>query len=257
MHHNRFLETATCVTALAVFAGLLSFTDNATCSLLATGCFQTTSEDKKLVESGIFLMQRATAPRERVLAACAALLLVLVLLLSARLAQLRPPACADAVSSAGGLVLSLPRGPRPWTTAVTRPRSEDGAAFAAAARSQDGEDVYAATRFGLNAIRGGFFVELGALNGLEKSNSFAFEAALGWTGLLIEPGPRNFASLLRNRPRSVLVNAAVCGTFREVHFLEPEEVSRRPVSGIVRGFCFFAHKFFVALLTSLFLRFSG
>lgn len=44
------------------------------------------------------------------------------------------------------------------------------------------------------------------------TNTFALEHLMGWSGILIEPGPENFARLLRNRPDNVLINAAICGT---------------------------------------------
>lgn len=44
----------------------------------------------------------------------------------------------------------------------------------------------------------GVFVEIGADDGIEKSNSKHFED-LGWTGLCIEPRPKAFAKLIQNR----------------------------------------------------------
>ena len=44
----------------------------------------------------------------------------------------------------------------------------------------------------------GFFVELGALDGITFSNSIWFEKALGWRGILIEGHPDNSANLVRN-----------------------------------------------------------
>ena len=39
----------------------------------------------------------------------------------------------------------------------------------------------------------GFFIEAGAYNGVELSNTLYFEKNLGWTGLLVEPNPDAFA----------------------------------------------------------------
>lgn len=55
-----------------------------------------------------------------------------------------------------------------------------------------------------------FYLELGALDGKDISNTWALEHTLGWTGILIEPGPVNFASLSKNRPNNILINAAIC-----------------------------------------------
>lgn len=58
----------------------------------------------------------------------------------------------------------------------------------------------------------GFFVELGANNGLKQSNTKHLEQFHGWSGILIEPFPGNFHLLARNRsPRSSFVNAACVG----------------------------------------------
>jgi FkbM family methyltransferase len=55
----------------------------------------------------------------------------------------------------------------------------------------------------------GFFVELGANNGLNQSNTKHLELFHNWSGILIEPHPGNFGLLARNRShRSVFVNAA-------------------------------------------------
>lgn len=45
----------------------------------------------------------------------------------------------------------------------------------------------------------GYFVELGACDGIAFSNSLFFERALGWKGVCIEPNDQYFAALQRNR----------------------------------------------------------
>ncbi len=86
--------------------------------------------------------------------------------------------------------------------------------------SQAGEDkaVYEAF-FEKPKVRNGFFVELGAFDGLNLSNTKFFEDYLGWKGLLIEPTPGEFEKLTHNRPRCILVNAAVSAAEGEVSFL--------------------------------------
>ena len=55
----------------------------------------------------------------------------------------------------------------------------------------------------------GFFVELGANNGLNQSNTKHLELFHGWSGILIEPFQGNFNLLARNRShRTSFVNAA-------------------------------------------------
>lgn len=46
---------------------------------------------------------------------------------------------------------------------------------------------------------GGYFVEFGATNGIELSNTYLLEKDYGWTGILAEPNPINHESLFQNR----------------------------------------------------------
>ena len=54
----------------------------------------------------------------------------------------------------------------------------------------------------------GTFVEVGASDGLENSNTFELEAR-GWRGLLIEPDPRSVEKVRRNRPLAIIEECAV------------------------------------------------
>jgi len=47
--------------------------------------------------------------------------------------------------------------------------------------------------------RGGYFVELGANDGISQSNTFKLQRAFDWTGLLIEPSPIRFKECISNR----------------------------------------------------------
>jgi len=51
----------------------------------------------------------------------------------------------------------------------------------------------------LHHKRNGFFIELGAANGLLLSNTLFFEKKRNWNGICIEPNPANVRSLLNNR----------------------------------------------------------
>lgn len=57
----------------------------------------------------------------------------------------------------------------------------------------------------------GFFVELGANDGVTQSNSFYFELSRNWTGILIEPSPHNFLLCKKQRSpqNSIYCNACV------------------------------------------------
>ena len=62
----------------------------------------------------------------------------------------------------------------------------------------------------------GFFIELGANDGIEQSNTAFFEFSRGWKGILIEPSVSKFEKCVRNRPNSSCFNCAcVSNTFAE------------------------------------------
>lgn len=73
--------------------------------------------------------------------------------------------------------------------------------------SQNGEDIVLWSLFKDQEMPG-FFIEVGALDGLRFSNTYAFEE-LGWSGLCIEAHPDYIVLLERNRPNSIVVHAAV------------------------------------------------
>ena len=60
---------------------------------------------------------------------------------------------------------------------------------------------------------GGFFVELGANDGVAQSNSLYFEKHRGWHGLLVEPSPHNFLKCLKNRSPQNSIFCAACVAF--------------------------------------------
>lgn len=59
----------------------------------------------------------------------------------------------------------------------------------------------------INFKKKGFFLEVGAYNGLSESVSLRLEKELKWRGLLIEPNPVHFKYLKRNRPRNICLNS--------------------------------------------------
>jgi FkbM family methyltransferase len=75
-------------------------------------------------------------------------------------------------------------------------------------RSQNGEDRWLDSHFGRK--RSGFFVEVGAYDGVNLSNSYHFEQN-GWTGVLVEPDPDMAERCRRERPRSLTFECAAGG----------------------------------------------
>lgn len=56
---------------------------------------------------------------------------------------------------------------------------------------------------------GGFFVEVGAYDGIHSSNTYYLEQVLGWRGICIEAGPEQHHYLAMNRPLAINVHKAV------------------------------------------------
>ncbi|MDZ4287032.1 MAG: FkbM family methyltransferase [Prosthecobacter sp.] len=75
------------------------------------------------------------------------------------------------------------------------------------------------SRPGLNGIdrrlaellpqRRGWFVEAGANDGFEQSNTYYLERFRGWRGVLVEPEPRLAAACRQRRPKSQVVECAL------------------------------------------------
>lgn len=70
--------------------------------------------------------------------------------------------------------------------------------------SQFGQDLQVIEYFKYKTF--GYFVELGAGDGKDLSNTYLLEHCYGWNGLLIEPNPIHFDALIQNRPSSTCVS---------------------------------------------------
>lgn len=76
--------------------------------------------------------------------------------------------------------------------------------------AQNGQDRYVDSKFTSKKLKNGRFVEIGALRGKEFSNTWYFEKAYDWKGVLIEAEARYNNSLTVNRPLSKVYNRAAC-----------------------------------------------
>lgn len=61
-----------------------------------------------------------------------------------------------------------------------------------------------------------YFVEVGAADGIDLSNTYALETHLGWRGLCLEASPSSLALLRTNRPACTVVDAVVGARSGEV-----------------------------------------
>lgn len=59
---------------------------------------------------------------------------------------------------------------------------------------------------------GGFFIEMGAHDGLFQSNTALLEFSRGWTGVLVEPSKNVYELCVANRPNSKCFNCACVST---------------------------------------------
>jgi FkbM family methyltransferase len=60
--------------------------------------------------------------------------------------------------------------------------------------------------FIFNRKKKGFYIELGAFDGITQSNTCFFELNRDWKGILIEPSKSAFELCCKNRPNSIVVN---------------------------------------------------
>lgn len=76
--------------------------------------------------------------------------------------------------------------------------------------SQVGQDKYIYENFFKNK-KNGVFLDIGAHDGINKSNSYFFEKYLDWSGVCVEPIPDVFNRLKQNR-KCTCINAGVSDT---------------------------------------------
>lgn len=70
--------------------------------------------------------------------------------------------------------------------------------------------------------RNGFFVEFGATDGINLSNTFLLEKEFGWTGILAEPGRNWHSSLERNRAAIISKECVWSESGKYLTFIESE-----------------------------------
>ena len=87
--------------------------------------------------------------------------------------------------------------------------------------SQSGQDRILKNHFFTNKKKG-FFVEIGAYDGINGSNCYHFEKFLNWDGIAIEPSIIQFEKLKKNRKCKVL-NKAISDVTKDVKFIEVTE----------------------------------
>ena len=77
------------------------------------------------------------------------------------------------------------------------------------------QDLWVMSR--LKGKRNGFFVELGASDGIGSSNTLLMERHYGWSGICIEPNPDFYEKLVKNR-KCICDNSCIAGERKQVNF---------------------------------------
>lgn len=88
----------------------------------------------------------------------------------------------------------------------------------ARSKSQFRQDLFALTSSGMK--RGGYFVEFGATNGVDLSNTWLLEKEFGWRGILAEPGKIWHEALRQNRSSVIETNCVWSASGQKLDFKE-------------------------------------
>lgn len=84
--------------------------------------------------------------------------------------------------------------------------------------SQDGQDKYLETNI-FKGFKNGFFVDVGAHDGISINNTLYFERYNDWTGINIEPIESVYNKLMINRPFCTNINCAVSNADGRAEFI--------------------------------------
>jgi len=99
--------------------------------------------------------------------------------------------------------------------------------------SQYGQDKWLYENY-FKGTKGGTFLEIGADDGIDKSNTMFFEETMGWSGICIEPSPERFKLLKRNR-ECICERVAISDRVGETQFLDIRGWGKG-LSGIVENY---------------------
>jgi FkbM family methyltransferase len=100
-------------------------------------------------------------------------------------------------------------------------------------QSQNFQDVWAAYRH--EFMTGQFFVEFGATDGIEGSNTYMLEKVYGWDGILAEPNPVWHEGLKINRNAITTTECVWTETGKTLEFLNVKEAQLSTIKGFGEG----------------------
>ena len=84
--------------------------------------------------------------------------------------------------------------------------------------SQEKQDKYL-EEYVFKGFKNGFFVDVGAHDGVSINNTLYFEKYNNWTGINIEPIQSVYDKLIKNRPTNINLNLAVCNNDGQTEFM--------------------------------------
>jgi FkbM family methyltransferase len=96
-------------------------------------------------------------------------------------------------------------------------RSYSDINFLVESKSQNGQDLFAL--LSNNFKRSGIFIEFGAYDGVIFSNTHLLEKQFGWTGILIDPIPSHYESMIQNR-NCKLIHGAITAKHQKSVLIE-------------------------------------
>lgn len=82
----------------------------------------------------------------------------------------------------------------------------------------------------LEGKKNGFFVDVGASNGISANNTLTLERYFDWNGILIEGNANSYKQLGLNRPKQICINAIVTDEEKEITWRDNNDMVTR--SGI-------------------------
>lgn len=98
-------------------------------------------------------------------------------------------------------------------------------------KSQLQQDLFVLSE--LNSNRGGFFVEIGASDGIKYSNTHFLEKKLGWNGIVAEPAKCYTEALKRNRNCFVSTKCVWSHSGQKLEFSEARDANLSTLTSLV------------------------
>jgi FkbM family methyltransferase len=95
--------------------------------------------------------------------------------------------------------------------------------FKSFSQIETGQDLHVAAFFAHK--RGGYFVDVGAYDGVHLSNTHQLEKELGWSGICVEPLPHAFYGLQASRKCQLVQAAAYSTTGENLEFASSDVLS--------------------------------